>query len=152
MDRDRKSTGLKALQGRVWEDGYRRGELRGQVYPDVPRAFERWRRDGREIAIFSSGSVLAQRLLFAHTGAGDLTPFLRAHFDTVIGAKGDPESYRRIAAALERDPRDVLFVSDVDRELDAARAAGLPTRLCVRAPAALGAPGSHVPITTFDEI
>jgi len=78
MDRDRKSTGLKSLQGRIWEEGYRSGALRGEVFADVPRAFERWRRQGRDIAIFSSGSVLAQKLLFASTPAGDLTSHIRA--------------------------------------------------------------------------
>ena len=151
MDRDRKSTGLKSLQGKIWEEGYRRGSLVGQVYPDVPRAFQRWRSEGRTIAIFSSGSVLAQRLLFGRTAAGDLTPFLAAHFDTATGAKGDPESYGRIATALQSAPADVLFVSDVTAELDAARAAGMRTALCVRGE---GRPacGGHPIARTFDEI
>ena len=133
MDRDRKSTGLKSLQGRIWEAGYCSGELHGQVYPDVPVALARWRREGRRAAIFSSGSVLAQRLLFSHTSGGDLTPLLGGYFDTTTGPKKEPESYRAIARALGEAPGAVLFVSDVGAELDAARGAGMRTVLCVRA-------------------
>src|SRR5690606_26050823 len=100
MDRDRKDTGLKSLQGLVWAEGYRRGRLRGVVYPDVPPALERWRRAGLAIAIFSSGSVRAQQDLFSTAEAGDLTARIDAYFDTATGPKGDPQSYRRIASAL----------------------------------------------------
>jgi enolase-phosphatase E1 len=132
MDRDRKSTALKSLQGRIWESGYRSGALRSHLYADVRPALERWRSEGKRVAIFSSGSVLAQRLLFAHTPEGDLTPMIDAFFDTTTGPKREAESYRRIAAALGMPPVGVLFVSDVAAELDAARAAGLKTALCVR--------------------
>jgi enolase-phosphatase E1 len=132
MDRDRKSTALKTLQGWVWEEGYARGELVGQVFDDVPPAFERWRAEGRSISIFSSGSVLAQQLLFRHSSAGDLTRFLHSFFDTTTGPKGDSASYRRIAEALAIAPEAVLFVSDVTRELEAAGNAGMQTRLSVR--------------------
>jgi len=154
MDRDSKSTSLKSLQGKIWEQGYRAGELRGEVYPDVPPALQRWRRQGIEIAIFSSGSVQAQRNLFANTTAGDLTGFIRAYFDTTTGPKSAPQSYAGIAGALERDPATVLFVSDVGAELDAARAAGMQTALCVRARAPdTGGPGSaHRVIRTFDDV
>jgi enolase-phosphatase E1 len=151
MGKDRKSTGLKALQGRVWRLGYDSGALVAPVYPDVPRAFARWTAGGSDVSIFSSGSVLAQKLLFARTGAGDLTPFLRAHFDTTTGPKNDPASYTRIASALSREPRDVLFVSDVEAELDAARASGMQVALAVRE----GAPppsGRHRAVRSFDEI
>ena len=151
MDRDRKSTALKSLQGRIWEEGYRAGHLRGQVYPDVPRAFARWRAQGRDLAIFSSGSVLAQKLLFSGSEAGDLTPAIRAFFDTTTGAKGDPESYGKIAAALGQAPAAVRFLSDVSAELDAARGAGMATGLCVRGGHA--PPASHHPVVrTFDEV
>lgn len=137
MDRDRKSTGLKSLQGRIWEAGYRAGELKGkgEVYPDVKPAFERWHRAGKAIAIFSSGSVKAQRNLFANTTAGDLSRFLSGYFDTTTGPKRDAASYHQIAAALHHPPGEILFVSDVTSELDAARAAGMRTALCVRGPA-----------------
>ena len=154
MDRDSKATSLKSLQGRIWEQGYRAGELRGEVYPDVPAALQRWRRQGIEIAIFSSGSVQAQRNLFAHTTAGDLTGFIRAYFDTTTGPKSAPQSYAGIAGALERDPSAVLFLSDVGAELDAARAAGMQTALCVRARAPdTAVPSSaHPVIRTFDDV
>jgi enolase-phosphatase E1 len=150
MDRDRKSTGLKSLQGRIWKEGYEKGELRGQVYPDVPPAFERWRRQDRGIAIFSSGSVLAQRLLFACTEAGDLTRWIDAYFDTTTGPKGASASYERIATALGRPARHILFVSDVPGELDAARLAGIRTALCARDGEPL-AP-THAVIRTFEEV
>lgn len=132
IERDSKITPLKSLQGKIWEAGYRSGQLRGEVYSDVPLAFMRWRAQGRRIAIFSSGSILAQQLLFAHSTAGDLTKFLDAFFDTTTGAKHEAESYRRIAAAVSFAPADILFLSDVTAELDAARAAGMHTALSLR--------------------
>ena len=102
MDRDRKSPALKSLQGLIWEEGYHAGDLRGEVFDDVPPALKRWTAAGREVAIYSSGSQLAQRRLFASTTSGDLTPFLRAFFDTGVGPKIDSGSYRRIAEALDQ--------------------------------------------------
>ena len=153
MDRDRKSTGLKSLQGKIWEAGYRAGELegKGEVYADVRPALARWRDAGKRIAIFSSGSVQAQRNLFANTTAGDLSAFLSGYFDTTTGPKRDSRSYQRIATELRCPPQDVLFVSDVSAELDAARGAGMRTALCVR-----GAPpemeNGHPVIHTFAEL
>jgi enolase-phosphatase E1 len=132
MDRDRKSTPLKSLQGQIWQAGYASGQLRGEVYPDIPGAFERWHRQGKTIAIFSSGSVQAQRLLFGNSTAGDLTPFIKAYFDTTTGPKNESRSYLAIAAGLDILPPDTLFISDVTAELDAARAAGMQTALCIR--------------------
>jgi enolase-phosphatase E1 len=152
MDRDRKSTGLKSLQGKIWEAGYRAGELRGQVYADVLPAFARWKEQGRDIAVFSSGSVQAQQSLFANSTAGDLSPFIRAYFDTTTGPKTAADSYARIAAAVERSPSEVLFLSDVSAELDAARQAGLQTALCVRSPEAVLSGGGHPVIRTFDQV
>jgi enolase-phosphatase E1 len=152
MDRDRKSTGLKSLQGKIWEEGYRAGDLRGEVYPDVPPALERWRRQGTDIAIFSSGSVQAQRSLFGHTTAGDLTRFIRSYFDTTTGPKTAPESYLQIAAALDRPPSEVLFLSDVGAELDAASAAGMETALCVRTPSSGVSTSAHPIIHGFDQL
>jgi enolase-phosphatase E1 len=152
MDQDRKSTPLKALQGRIWEIGNQSGELRSQLYEDVPRAFARWRDEGRDICIYSSGSVLAQRLLFAHTEAGDLTRSIRDYFDTRVGAKREAASYRRIAASLDCEPSDVLFISDVVAELDAAGEAGLQTRLCVRPGNPSQPPSSHEVIRSFDSL
>ena len=150
MERDRKSTGLKSLQGKVWEEGYRSGELRSEVYPDVPPALERWREKGIDLAIFSSGSVQAQKSLFRNTGAGDLTGYFKAYFDTTTGPKKESRSYSLIADALRRSPAEVLFVSDITAELDAARTAGMQTALCLRKP---GAPtGGHPVIHTFDQL
>jgi enolase-phosphatase E1 len=153
MDRDRKSTGLKSLQGKIWKRGYQEGILRAQVFPDVPPALERWHQARLKVGIFSSGSVLAQELLFTHTEAGDLTPFLAQYFDTTTGPKTAADSYRRIATALAVPPARVLFISDVVAELDGARAADMHTLLNVR-------PGNHPQpateahpiVETFDEI
>ena len=132
MDSDRKSTALKELQGKIWEDGYRRGELVGEVFPDVPLALQRWHEHGLRVGIFSSGSVLAQQLLFRHSSGGDLTGFLDWYFDTQIGSKVEPESYRRIAKAVGCSAEAVLFLSDVTRELEAAHEAGMQVRLSIR--------------------
>lgn len=132
MDRDRKSTGLKSLQGKIWQQGYATGELKSQVFQDVLPALEYWKNKNFDVRIFSSGSVLAQRLLFANTEVGDLTHFLGGYFDTSIGAKTDQESYRQIANEFHLPAREVLFISDMTAELDAAKRAGMQTLLCVR--------------------
>lgn len=150
MDQDRKSTALKSLQGNVWESGYLSGQLRAEVYADVPPAFARWRGQRRSIYIFSSGSVLAQRLLFAHTTEGDLTVYIGGYFDTTTGAKAERSSYESICAATGTEASEVLFVSDVTAELDAARAAGMRTALCVRPGRPEPEPGGHDIIHTFD--
>ena len=153
MDRDRKSTALKELQGRIWEEGYRRRELVGEVFADVRPALERWRAQRLPVGIFSSGSVLAQHLLFRHSSAGDLTRFLMSYFDTTSGAKTDPESYKRIATAMAIPADAIVFASDVTRELDAARAAGMQTRLALRPGNTPAPPGhGHTVIHTFDEL
>jgi enolase-phosphatase E1 len=151
MDRDDKSTSLKELQGRIWEIGYRRGEIVGEVFPDVPRALQRWHDDGCLVGIFSSGSVLAQQLLFRHSSYGDLTQFVRSHFDTHIGTKADTESYRCIAQQLDLSAGAVLFLSDVTRELDAASEAGMQVCLVTRpGNVAPSEPHRYREITTFD--
>jgi enolase-phosphatase E1 len=153
MDRDKKSPGLKALQGLVWQDGYKNGELRGQVYSDVLPAFERWRARELGIYIYSSGSVLAQQLLFGSTKAGDLTPFLSGYFDTAVGPKVSPDSYGVIAERIHVPPPHILFVSDVGQELDAARTRGMRTALCVRGGGEVPSGSElHPVIRTFDEI
>ncbi|MEW6211406.1 MAG: acireductone synthase [Acidobacteriota bacterium] len=153
MDADRKSTPLKSLQGKIWEEGYRAGLLLAQVFEDVPRAFQKWKDAKKAICIYSSGSALAQRLLFAHTEAGDLTPMIDRYFDTNIGAKIEMESYRRIASALERKASEIVFISDVTAELDAARAAGFQTLLSIR-PGNRPQPNaaSFTAIHSFDEV
>jgi len=153
MDRDRKSPGLKLLQGEIWEDGYRAGELRGQIYPDVAPALARWHEAGIRVAIYSSGSELAQRRLFESTAAGDLTPLLSGLFDTRVGAKVEASSYARIAQALGVAPATILFVSDVSKELAAARDSGLQVVLSLRPGNAPQAERSQYDcVETFDEL
>ncbi|HEY6120721.1 MAG TPA: acireductone synthase [Pyrinomonadaceae bacterium] len=132
IDRDHKSPSLKSLQGKIWEQGYRDGSLQAPIFPDVVEAMKRWRQEQITVNIFSSGSVHAQKLLFSHTDAGDLTGFIGNYFDTGVGKKTDRESYRKIAKALSLATNEIHFVSDVLSELDAAADAGMTTSLCVR--------------------
>jgi len=153
MNRDVKSTPLKALQGLIWRGGFESGELVAHVFADVPPALEQWAASGLDVRIYSSGSIEAQRLYFGHTGAGNLLPHLRGHYDTTTGPKREASSYAKIAADMGLEPRQILFVSDVGAELDAARAAGMATALAVR-------PGNrepgglfdHEPISSFTDI
>ena len=131
MDRDRKSTALKSLQGKIWKAGFESGELKGTLFEDVPEALKRWSADAR-VAIYSSGSVEAQQLLFRHSIFGDLTAYIASYFDTRTGVKTANASYAAIAAAMNVRPDEALFLSDVVRELDAAREAGWETGLVVR--------------------
>jgi enolase-phosphatase E1 len=142
---------LKSLQGKIWRQGYEDGTLQAQVFADVAPAFERWRERGLRISIFSSGSVLAQQLLFAHTEVGDLTPFIESYFDTGVGKKDEAESYRRIAEAMRLEPRQILFISDVVAELDAANQAGMKTILAIR-PGNEPQPQQYPSIRSFDEL
>jgi enolase-phosphatase E1 len=153
IDRDRKSSGLKELQGKIWKQGYLDGFLQAPLFPDVLPALERWRRAELRIAIFSSGSVLAQKLLFGHTQAGDVTKFIDSYFDTTTaGPKLSMESYRLIAEDIAVPAKEMLFISDVAVELDAAGAAGYQTRLCVR-PGNQPQPNQkHRIISSFDEV
>jgi enolase-phosphatase E1 len=152
IDRDSKCSALKALQGKIWQEGYRTGDLRGEVYPDVPLALARWSRQGKIICIFSSGSVLAQKLLFGSTAAGNLTGYLRAHFDTTTGPKNAPGSYLRIAEALALEAPNILFISDIAKELDAARDAGMQTMLCTREASTERVASTHRVVHSFEEI
>lgn len=129
---DRKHTALKQLQGMIWKIGFEQGHYRGHVYDDVIRALQKWRSKGVTLGIYSSGSIQAQKLLFTYSDSGDLTPYISRYFDTRMGAKKDVDSYRRIVAELGLPPIEVLFLSDVEAELDAARLAGLLARQIVR--------------------
>jgi enolase-phosphatase E1 len=129
---DRKSTPLKSLQGKIWQAGYESGELKSIVFEDVPRAFERWYQQGKTIAIYSSGSVLAQKLIFKYSNFGDLTKYISAYFDTNIGHKRDRQSYEKIAEKMQNRKREILFISDVLEELNAAHANGFDTILANR--------------------
>jgi enolase-phosphatase E1 len=132
MDADVKATGLKELQGLIWQQGYLGGLLTSHVYPDVEPALRQWVKQGLDVRVYSSGSVGAQRLFFAHTEAGNLLPLLRGHYDTTTGAKREPASYRKIVTDMALSPDQVLFLSDVVPELDAAAATGLRTAFVVR--------------------
>lgn len=153
MNRDVKDTALKELQGMIWRSGFESGGLVAHVFEDVPPALAAWADSGLDVRIYSSGSIEAQRLFFGHTAAGDLTPHLRGHYDTTTGPKREAASYRRIAADMELDPRQILFLSDVGAELDAARAAGMATALAVR-PGNRDAGGllEHETVRSFAEI
>jgi 5-methylthioribose kinase len=132
---DRKVTPLKSLQGLIWQEGYARGELRGHVYEDAVEALRAWHAAGLKLYIYSSGSVLAQRLIFSHTEYGDLTPCFSGYFDTTIGGKLEPESYRAIATRIGLPPAAVLFLSDHSAEISAAAIAGMQVIHVCRDPA-----------------
>jgi len=152
ITRDSKITPLKTLQGKIWEQGFRSGSLKGEVYPDVAPAFSRWRRQGRRIAVFSSGSVLAQKLLFAHSTAGDLSSFIEANFDTTAGPKREPASYKKIASSLNLPSDQILFVSDILAELDAARAARMNTAHSLRPGIPAQPASAHTSLESFDQL
>ena len=124
---DRKATPLKALQGMVWEQGYQAGQLQGHVYPDAVEALKRWHQDGLQLFVYSSGSIQAQRLIFGCSVAGDLTPLFSGYFDTTSGPKREAQSYVNITQAINLEAGQILFLSDIVEELDAARAAGMAT-------------------------
>lgn len=145
IDEDKKITPLKALQGMIWEEGYQQGHFKGHVYEDAARKLKEWHAQGVKLYVFSSGSVHAQKILFAHTDYGDLTLLFSGYFDTTIGNKRDPASYRTIAQTIGRAPDEILFLSDIQEELDAAREAGMQTRGLIR-------DNHHRPVASFDEI
>jgi enolase-phosphatase E1 len=132
IDEDRKEEPLKTLQGFIWKEGYERGRFVSHLYPDVKPAIERWRKKGLTIAIFSSGSVGAAKLFFAHAEAGDLTPLLAQYFDLSTGPKYEAASYARIAKALDLQPAEIRFYSDAPKEVAAALEAGLEAVLVER--------------------
>lgn len=131
-DADRKVGPLKALQGLIWGEGYASGALQGHVYADAVEGLRRWHAAGLSLYIYSSGSVAAQKLIFAHTAFGDLTPLFAGHFDTAVGGKKEAASYTEIAAAIRMAPGEVLFLSDVEAELAAATEAGMQVTLLAR--------------------
>ena len=132
IDEDRKLTPLKTLQGLIWRQGYAAGELKGHVYPDTPEALRRWHAQGLKLFVYSSGSVEAQQLIFGHTDYGDLNPLFSGYFDTRVGPKRAAASYREILRLTGHAGAEMLFLSDVGEELDAARAAGLQTLQLIR--------------------
>lgn len=125
MSNDRKVGALKSLQGHIWREGYATGELKGDLFLDVLPAFERWREEGKKIYIYSSGSIEAQKLLFGNSVHGDLLPYLDGHFDTSIGNKRESVSYQRIVTEVKQNASEVLFLTDIYAEAEAAAAAGV---------------------------
>jgi len=150
ISEDRKATALKALQGHVWRHGYERGDFTGHVYDDAVDRLRRWSNKGIDLYVYSSGSVDAQKLLFGYSDAGDLRPFFKGYFDTRTGKKNQLESYRRIIESLDLPAPDILFLSDVTEELDAARAAGMRTTQLVRQDDVVV--GSHPVAADFNEV
>lgn len=157
IDEDRKHTALKALEGLIWEDGYRNADFTAHIYPDAARRLREWHAAGIPIYVYSSGSVPAQKLFFGHSDAGDLSGLVAGWFDTEIGGKRESNSYRRIAEQIGVPAGEILFLSDVVEELDAATRAGLKTSLLDRAqdyptPRTLEEIGKHPRVQDFDEI
>ncbi|MFO0705968.1 MAG: acireductone synthase [Nitrospira sp.] len=150
IDADRKHPGLKALQGMIWEAGYRNGDFMPALYGDVVPCLRRLRRAGVQPAIYSSGSVQAQKLLLEHTTEGDLTPLFAEFFDTAVGPKTDPASYRRIADRLGVRPDEMLFLSDAESELDSAKTAGMQSVHVVRPGTSPGP--RHRTCATFNDL
>lgn len=151
-DEDRKIAPLKALQGMIWEAGFRRRDFTGHVYPDAVEALKAWKASGLGLYIYSSGSVHAQKLLFAHTAWGDLTPLFDGFFDTTTGGKREPDSYRKIAGQIGWITTEIAFLSDVKEELDAAKAAGYVTWQLVRAADGTLPAAGHPHARDFGEI
>ena len=149
-DEDRKATALKALQGMIWEGGYASGELVAHLYEDAVEALQRWAAAGLPVYVYSSGSIAAQKLYFAHTASGDVTPGLAGYFDTTTGPKQEAESYRRIAAAINRPPSALVFLSDVAGELRGARETGFQAIQVRREP--LPAESFEPSITSFGQL
>ncbi len=153
MDRDVKQTGLKQLQGLIWEAGFASGELTAQLYPDVLPALQYWQQQGVPVRIYSSGSIAAQKLFFGHTEFGNLLNYFTGHYDTTIGSKSESASYLRIANDWGKSPESLLFVSDLSREVIAAQAVGMQTALSVRpGNAVVGAEYTGLRITSFAEL
>ncbi|MDZ7737389.1 MAG: acireductone synthase [Gammaproteobacteria bacterium] len=149
MQEDRKETVLKSLQGLMWRTGYENGDFTGHVYEDAARNLRTWHEAGMELAVFSSGSVAAQKLLFRHSDFGDLTPLFSHYFDTTIGTKREAGAYKKIATTMYHASAEILFLSDVVEELNAARAAGMQTTQLIRDGQAAG---DHPVAASFDEI
>jgi enolase-phosphatase E1 len=151
IDEDKKVTPLKSLQGLIWEAGYQQGDFKGHIYPDAVENLKKWKAKGLDLYVYSSGSVQAQKLLFAHTDYGDLTPLFSGYFDTQIGGKKEPQSYSNIAKKIDIPPEHLLFLSDIKDELDAAKTAGYQTVWLVRE-GGIEAKADHLQVSSFDQI
>ncbi len=132
IEKDLKETALKELQGLIWEEGFKNGELKGHIYPDAYEKLKEWKEKGLKIYVFSSGSVKAQKLFFSYSVYGDITYLFNGFFDTKIGSKKEVNSYLEIAKSIDTQADDILFLSDVEEELDCAKSAGMHTYRIVR--------------------
>lgn len=132
IDEDRKIPALKTLQGLLWEAGYQQGDFQGHVYDDAKDNLQQWQQQGIRLFVYSSGSIYAQKLLFGHTKYGDLNSLFSGYFDTQVGAKTEPASYLNIIKTIDCEADEILFLSDIEAELDAAKAAGMQTIWLVR--------------------
>ena len=151
IDEDHKIAPLKTLQGLIWESGYASGAFQGHVYDDAANNLRAWKQRGLRLYVYSSGSVYAQKLIFGHTAFGDLTPLFEGYFDTTIGGKREADSYRKIATAINVSPPDILFLSDIKEELDAAITTGMQTVWLVR-DGMIDTHAQHRQIKDFDAI
>ncbi len=151
MDEDKKVTPLKSLQGLIWEEGYSRGDFSGHLYPDVAEQLKKWHDQGLALYIYSSGSVQAQKLLFAHTESGDLTPLFSGYFDTHIGGKKEVSSYQHIAGYMGLPADQILFLSDITEELNAAKTAAFVTIQLIRE-GLIDNQANHPQVSSFAEI
>ncbi|NII10346.1 acireductone synthase [Oleiagrimonas sp. C23AA] len=152
IDADRKSTALKALQGMIWKEGYESGAYTSHVYPEVPARLAEWKAAGIALYVYSSGSVPAQKLLFGYSEAGDLTPLFSGYFDTQTGPKRETASYQAIAESIGLPAAQILFLSDITEELDAAAAAGMRTTWLCREPMVCPTDARHTCVSDFNAI
>lgn len=152
IDIDRKATPLKALQGMIWKDGYTSGAYRAHMYPDVAGCLRTWHEQGIGLYVYSSGSVPAQKLLFGYSEAGDLSNLFSGWFDTRVGHKREAASYRAITEAIDLPAADILFLSDIIEELDAAAEADMQTTQLCRPPTTCPIGGRHPCVTDFQAI
>jgi enolase-phosphatase E1 len=152
IDEDRKIKPLKDLQGLIWDAGYKAGDFTAHLYVDAYDALRRWHAAGHRLNVYSSGSIAAQKLFFRHSVFGDLSPLIDDYFDTTSGSKREADSYRRIAASIGRAPGEIVFLSDIEAELDAARSAGLRTIQLVRSDAPPASSGAHPVVASMRDI
>ena len=150
ISEDRKATPLKALQGMIWKAGYQNGDYTAHLYPDTAAALRAWKQQGLDLYVYSSGSIAAQKLFFGYSDEGDLTGLLSGHFDTTSGHKQETDSYRTIQQAIGLPAEQLLFLSDIEAELDAAAEAGFQTIRLDRE----GSQGEsrHRVVSSFEEI
>ena len=150
IEEDKKEPALKTLQGLIWDEGYKSGALKGHIYDDVPAALEKWTNTGMKVGIYSSGSVQAQKLIFGYSIYGDLNKYFSHYFDTGVGHKRDAQSYQNIVNELKINPEDILFLSDIVEELDAAKKIGMQTLQLVRSDIPTSV--NHKTVKNFSEI